>query len=173
MPSNMIAAAPAFAEPPPYFEEVIGRARTLAALSEATERVSQYAAGIERAHLLGNSMGAQVIADFAVHQPHRAASLVLVGPTVDRSARTRTQQLWRLANDAYRERPSLIPLHLRDIVRAGWRFFSPSGSSLGPMRRNIWADYIRARCAGGNAGHGRRGRGLRRPAASRTTATSG
>lgn len=80
------------------------------------------AAAIERAHLLGNSMGAQVIADLAVHHPQRAASLVLVGPTVDRSARTRTQQLWRLAHDAYRERPSLIPLHLRDIVRAGWRF---------------------------------------------------
>lgn len=80
------------------------------------------AAGIARAHLLGNSMGAQVIADLAVHHPARAASLVLVGPTVDRSARTRLQQLWRLALDAPRERLSLIPLHVRDIVRAGWRF---------------------------------------------------
>lgn len=80
------------------------------------------AAGIARAHLLGNSMGAQVIADLAVQHPHLVASLVLVGPTVDRSARTRMQQLWRLAHDAFLERPSLIPLHLRDIVRAGWRF---------------------------------------------------
>ncbi|MBA3889335.1 MAG: alpha/beta hydrolase [Gemmatimonadaceae bacterium] len=80
------------------------------------------AAGIGRAHLLGNSMGAQVIADLAVRWPDAVASLVLVGPTVDRAARTRMQQLWRLAHDAFLERPSLIPLHLRDIVRAGWRF---------------------------------------------------
>jgi 2-hydroxy-6-oxonona-2,4-dienedioate hydrolase len=80
------------------------------------------AAGIARAHLLGNSMGAQVIAELAAHHPQLVASLVLVGPTVDRTARTRFQQLWRLAQDALRERPSLIPLHLRDIMRAGWQF---------------------------------------------------
>lgn len=80
------------------------------------------AAGIAHAHLLGNSLGAQVIADLAAREPQVAASLVLVGPTVDRAARTRVRQLWRLALDAPRERPSLILLHLRDIVRAGWRF---------------------------------------------------
>ena len=80
------------------------------------------AAGIARAHLLGNSLGAQVAVAAACAAPGRVASLVLVGPTVDCEARTRLRQLWRLAKDAPRERWSLIPLHLRDIVRAGWRF---------------------------------------------------
>lgn len=78
--------------------------------------------GIAQAHLLGNSLGAQVVAELAVRWPERAASVILVGPTVDRAARTRVGQLWRLAQDAVRERPSLIPLHLVDLVRAGWRF---------------------------------------------------
>lgn len=80
------------------------------------------AAGIARAHLVGNSLGAQVAVAAACIAPRRVSSLVLVGPTVDREARTRMRQLWRLAKDAPRERWSLIPLHLRDILRAGWRF---------------------------------------------------
>ena len=77
--------------------------------------------GIECAHLLGNSLGAQVVASLAARRPDRVASAVLVGPTVDRAARTRRQQLMRLALDATRERPSLIPLHLADIARTGLR----------------------------------------------------
>lgn len=80
------------------------------------------ATGVARAHLLGNSLGAQVVADVAARWPDRTASAVLVGPTVDGTARSRTRQLWRLALDALRERPSLIPLHVSDIVRAGPRF---------------------------------------------------
>lgn len=80
------------------------------------------ASGVQRAYLLGNSMGAQVIADAAARHPARVAGLILVGPTVERGARTRTRQLWRLALDAFRERPSLIPLHIADIFRAGWLF---------------------------------------------------
>jgi pimeloyl-ACP methyl ester carboxylesterase len=80
------------------------------------------AAGIARAHVLGNSLGAQVAADFAARFPERTASAILVGPTVDAASRTRFGTLWRLAKDAIRERPSLIPLHLIDIVRAGPRF---------------------------------------------------
>ena len=80
------------------------------------------AAGVARAHIVGNSLGAQVAVAAAQAAPHRVGSLILVGPTVDREARTRVRQLWRLAKDAPRERWSLIPLHLRDILRAGWRF---------------------------------------------------
>lgn len=80
------------------------------------------AAGVARAHLIGNSLGAQVVVAAACAAPERVASLILVGPTVDRDARTRVRQLWRLAKDVPRERWSLIPLHLRDLVRAGWRF---------------------------------------------------
>lgn len=94
--------------------DVPGLARALLAWMDAV--------GIGRAHLLGNSLGTQVAVDLAMRWPARAASLILVGPTVDRTARTRRHQLWRLARDAFLERASLIPLHLGDVVRAGWRF---------------------------------------------------
>lgn len=80
------------------------------------------AAGIPRAHLIGNSLGTQIIAEVAARMPERTASLVLVGPTVDRAARTRRHTLWRLFRDAFRERWSLIPLHVADTLRAGPRF---------------------------------------------------
>lgn len=80
------------------------------------------AADIPTAHVLGNSLGAQVAACFAATYPERTASAILVGPTVDPRSRTRHGVLWRLAKDAFRERPSLIPLHLVDIARAGPRF---------------------------------------------------
>lgn len=90
-------------------------------LASALARIMD-AAGVERAHVLGNSLGAQVAAELAARHPDRVASAILVGPTVDAAARTRVRTLWRLAKDAFVERPSLIPLHLIDIVRAGPRF---------------------------------------------------
>lgn len=79
------------------------------------------AARIDRCHLLGNSLGAQIAADVAARHADRVTSAILVGPTVDGTARSRMRQLWRLAIDALRERASLIPLHLSDVVRAGPR----------------------------------------------------
>ena len=40
------------------------------------------AAGIERAHIVGSSMGGRLAIDFALAEPHRVASLVLVAPSI-------------------------------------------------------------------------------------------
>lgn len=58
--------------------------------------------------LVGNSMGAQTAVEVAVREPELVAGLVLVGPTVDASARTWRQQVVRLWVDATRERPSML-----------------------------------------------------------------
>jgi pimeloyl-ACP methyl ester carboxylesterase len=66
--------------------------------------------------LVANSFGCQLVTELAVRRPERASSLVLIGPTIDRHARSFGRQLWRLALDIPREPPSLWPLIARDYA---------------------------------------------------------
>lgn len=68
------------------------------------------AAGLERAHLFGNSYGCNVVVCFALRHPERAGRLVLQGPTADAAARSFWRQFWRIARDVPRERPSIVPV---------------------------------------------------------------
>jgi pimeloyl-ACP methyl ester carboxylesterase len=85
------------------------------------------AAGIDRAALIGNSMGCQVAIALAARYPARVEALVLVAPTIDGGARTRGRQLVRFALTALREPLALYPIVLADYLRAGikrtWRTF--------------------------------------------------
>ena len=76
---------------------------------------------VDRPALVGNSMGCQIIADLASRFPERIGCLVLGGPTVDRSGRSKLVQTGRLLLDVPLEHPSLIPTHIRDHFRAGPR----------------------------------------------------
>lgn len=78
---------------------------------------------IERPLLLGNSMGCQVLVDLAVRHPSRVERLVLVGPTMDRCARTGWQQFGRLIVDTFREAPSQPFLVAFDYAAFGLRRF--------------------------------------------------
>jgi 2-hydroxy-6-oxonona-2,4-dienedioate hydrolase len=49
--------------------------------------------GIPKAHLVGNSFGCQIIAEFALRYPDQVDRIVFQGPTVDPQARTLSQQL--------------------------------------------------------------------------------
>lgn len=93
--------------------DVAGLADALAAWMDA--------AGVPRAVLLGNSLGCQIVADLALRHPERAERLVLVGPTIDPAHRTRTEQVFRLMVDVFREKPSLWAVHLGDWPDAGLR----------------------------------------------------
>ena len=80
--------------------------------------------GIDRAVFLGNSLGCQVIIDLAVRYPALVDAVVLVGPTVDSSARTMLQQLWHGVRDLIHEPWSLWRILLHDYVRTGtWRMY--------------------------------------------------
>jgi pimeloyl-ACP methyl ester carboxylesterase len=79
------------------------------------------ARGIGRAALVGNSVGCQIVADFAARYPERADRLVLLGPTMDARARTIPQQFGRLALDIMREPPTNPTNYLRDLWVAGPR----------------------------------------------------
>jgi pimeloyl-ACP methyl ester carboxylesterase len=81
------------------------------------------AMGIQKPVLIGNSMGCQVLADLAVRFPARVERLVLIGPTMDRTARTGVKQLWRLVRDTFREAPSQPFVVAYDYSSFGLRRF--------------------------------------------------
>lgn len=77
---------------------------------------------LSQAVFLGNSLGGQILIDLAARYPARVQGLVLVGPTVDPTARTVIQQASRLLVDFLYEKPSLFYHLFIDLWRAGvWR----------------------------------------------------
>ncbi len=73
------------------------------------------------AHLVGNSFGCQVLAEFALRHAHRVDRLVFQGPTVDPKARTVRQQLGRLLQNSSSEKTGLGWITVVDYVKAGMR----------------------------------------------------
>ncbi len=93
--------------------DVAGLADALAAWMDAV--------GLERAMLLGNSLGCQIIAEFALRQPGRVERAIFVGPTADPHARATLPHVVRLLRDVPREPRILIPLQAYDYAIAGVR----------------------------------------------------
>jgi pimeloyl-ACP methyl ester carboxylesterase len=86
-------------------------------------------------HLVGNSMGCQVVADVAARYAHAVDTLTLIGMTVDPAAPTLFRQALRLMRDMPREPWRLWLDHVVDYLCAGPRF------AIGAMRSMI-ADRI-------------------------------
>lgn len=76
---------------------------------------------IEKAIMIGNSLGCQVIADVAVRFPDRLSGAVLTGPTMDTVGRNAVEQARRLAVDIPRESLPCIVTQSYDYMRAGPR----------------------------------------------------
>ena len=88
-------------ESPPCVLDVAGLSGTLSAWMEGI--------GLERATLVGNSMGCQVITELAARHPERVERAVLQGPTMDPRRRGVLGQVGRFLLDVPREPPSLLP----------------------------------------------------------------
>jgi pimeloyl-ACP methyl ester carboxylesterase len=122
--------------PGPRVLDVGGHARALAAFLDA--------ARIGPAILVGNSMGCQVIARLAAEQPQRAAAVVLVGPTVDRRARSFLGQLWRGFLTIWSEPLALWLVLVAEYLQTGpWRTIATFRQGLA---EGIEADLPRVRC---------------------------
>jgi pimeloyl-ACP methyl ester carboxylesterase len=74
---------------------------------------------LERARLLANSIGCQIIVDLALRRPEMVERIILVSPTVDQEARTVRQQFFRLLLDIPREPLSLSFIAIVDYLQAG------------------------------------------------------
>lgn len=79
------------------------------------------AMAIDRAVLLGNSLGCQTVVELATRCPERAAALILTGPTGDPAVRHVAHWLGRLLRDLPREPFALIRLEALDYLKAGPR----------------------------------------------------
>ena len=79
------------------------------------------AAGVGRAAMIANSLGCQIVVDFALRYPDLIDRAVLVGPTMDAHARTVLRQFWRLVLDSLREPPSQPFVVGFDYLRTGLR----------------------------------------------------
>jgi 2-hydroxy-6-oxonona-2,4-dienedioate hydrolase len=77
--------------------------------------------GLERPIVLGNSVGCQIVADFAVRYPEHASCLILTGPTFDPRARSFRRQIARWLGNSRHERLSQVPLSVRDYWQCGVR----------------------------------------------------
>lgn len=77
------------------------------------------AMGLQRATLVGNSMGCQVLVEFAIRYAASVERVVLVSPTIDPAHRSFIQQFIRFMLNLPGEKLSLIPLAFSDYLRAG------------------------------------------------------
>ncbi|MDQ2714498.1 MAG: alpha/beta hydrolase [Chloroflexota bacterium] len=93
---------------------------TIAELADALAAWMQ-AIGLPSAVLIGNSLGCQIIVNFALRYPERITHAVLIGPTMDPRARTLPRATLRLLRDAPREPLSYMPVLVREYVAAGIR----------------------------------------------------
>jgi len=73
------------------------------------------------AHLVANSFGCQVLAEFALRHARRVDRLVFQGPTVDPKARTLGKQLVRLLRNTPSEAGGLGWITVVDYMKAGMR----------------------------------------------------
>jgi 2-hydroxy-6-oxonona-2,4-dienedioate hydrolase len=93
-------------------------------MGELADALGQWMAriGLRRAVMIGNSMGCQVLVEFAVRQKDRVDCLVLQGLTADPAARTVRQQVWRqLVNSRHEGSRAITRIAVRDYAAAGPR----------------------------------------------------
>jgi pimeloyl-ACP methyl ester carboxylesterase len=75
--------------------------------------------GIEKATLVGNSLGCPVIIEVATTFPERIENAVLVSPAGGPNNQPLARAIRQMAADGYREPPSLLPIAARDYLRFG------------------------------------------------------
>lgn len=79
------------------------------------------AIGLKRASFVGNSLGNEILVEFALRHPERIERLVLQGPTPDPDARTAARQIARFIVTGLWERPPIGWIALFDYSRCGPR----------------------------------------------------
>ena len=104
---------------PPQPLDLPGLARALMSYCDAV--------GVERATLVGNSLGCPIIVEVATAFPDRIEHAVLVSPAGGPNNQPLGRALRQMAMDGYREPLSMVPIAVRDYLRFGvlrsWSLF--------------------------------------------------
>ena len=95
-----------------------GRALTIDGLADAAADVLD-AVGVERATVLGNSLGCPVLAAFAMRHPDRIERAVMVSPAGGRHNQPLLRAVGQLAADAPREPVSMAAVAVPDYLQFG------------------------------------------------------
>ncbi len=95
-----------------------GRSLTI---SEMADLVAAWmaASGLEGSTVVGHSIGAQVAAALAARHPEAVGGIVLIGPAVDRRARSLLAQVWRWQANAPAEPLSFHALAAYELGEMG------------------------------------------------------
>ncbi len=114
------------------------RLRRRFVLAEAASWLSEWmdAVGLERAHLVGHSMGGYICLRLAARRPAAVRRLVLVAPAGVPTGRSMVGYLGPLLGAARHATPSFLPILLRDAVRMG-------PSTLWRAARDLLAEDVR------------------------------
>ena len=107
-----------------------------------TLRVWMDALGLERAYLLGNSLGCHTVAALAAHYPERVAGAILVSPVGDPGGRNVLRLAARALNDFLREPRSFWATMLQDLWKAGVRRTLLTLRSLQQFRLEAWLPQV-------------------------------
>jgi pimeloyl-ACP methyl ester carboxylesterase len=113
-------------------------------IAEMAEVLSAWmdAIGLERAYLLGNSMGCHTIVALAANHPERVAGTILVSPVGDPGGRNTPLLLMRALNDFVREPRALWMIMFRDFIRTGLRRTVLTLRSLQQCRLEAWLPRV-------------------------------
>ena len=97
--------------------------RQVLSIAELAETLKAWmdAVGLERAYLLGNSMGCHTVSVVASRYPERVAGAILVSPMGDPGGRNTLRLVGRALNDFGREPPSSWAIMFQDFLKAGLR----------------------------------------------------
>jgi 2-hydroxy-6-oxonona-2,4-dienedioate hydrolase len=97
------------------------KSKRILALPQLVEALAAWmdTAHIVKAHMMGDSFGCQVLAEFALRYPERVHRLVLVALSVDPARRVWSQQLCALLKDSFNELCSIAWISLLDYKAAG------------------------------------------------------
>jgi pimeloyl-ACP methyl ester carboxylesterase len=98
--------------------------------------------GLERAYLLGNSLGCHTAAVFADRYPDRVAGTILISPVGDPGGRNALRLATRALNDFAREPRSFWAIMLWDFLNAGLRRTLLTLRSLQKCRLEAWLPHI-------------------------------
>jgi pimeloyl-ACP methyl ester carboxylesterase len=77
------------------------------------------AVGVERATIVGNSLGTAILASFAERHPDRLERAVMVSPAGGKQSQPLPRALWQLASDAPREPTSMATVAVPDYLHFG------------------------------------------------------